>query len=491
MAYVIPLDQPLSESQAKLIAQMGSMKNLADFSFLKKFKFKKEDGMSMFDYLIKVLRSMGIDPQILITAFLNDLFRTEKLVDLILNATARLATAQKSKLDSSASLSVPMLDPHTIDPNYELTDEDKQTLTDANYAWLNSNAYIRQPLSTVVEALRTRILQELMILLFGKPKKPEAASGPDGLVNDDARLAELIDEASCGGDEIFSVSSPANNTYGELSYNKLQKMEQIKNGNLSFKVTCQGVEISLPDDPMYLFRDAPPGFPSSTTTTPQEAMVNVFSLVANQIQKQTSGGSSQSNSKTGSKSFAQKLLETLISSITCLLSPFFVGIIGAVPGEAQGMAPAAMQMMTDGLLNAVFPGSVTTDPFSGKRVGDYVPATSCEIMQSGYKKDSLTTAQKKKVTLMTILCNLILNMVIGFLLAYVLEKVKKMIIKYITSRAQERAKRKIEKMKDKYNTSPTGKAQKKIDKAAQQVALMSKVTKALQFKNNTSGIPMI
>ena len=73
MAYVIPLDQPLSESQAKLIAQMGSMKNLADFSFLKKFKFKKEDGMSMFDYLIKVLRSMGIDPQILITAFLNDL----------------------------------------------------------------------------------------------------------------------------------------------------------------------------------------------------------------------------------------------------------------------------------------------------------------------------------------------------------------------------------------------------------------------------------
>ncbi len=380
MAYIVPLDQPLSETQAKLIAQVGSMKNLTDLSFFKKFKIKKEDEMSMFDYLIKVLRAMGIDPQLLLTALLNELFKTEKLVELILSSTAQLSTAMKIKLDNSVMFDM---------PSGDLNDNQKKELTNINYNWLNSGI-IKVTLTTVVEALKTRIIQELMILIFGKPKKPEAAFGTNGLVNDENRLNELLDEAICGGDEIFSVSSPANINFGDLSYNRLQKMEQVKNGNLTFQVTCQGVKINLPDDPMYLFKTVPPGFQGSETVTPQEAMANVFSYVGNQIQKQTTGANSQSNASSGAKSFTQKFLETLISSITCLLSPFFVGIIGAVPGEAQGMAPAALQMLTDGLLNSVFPGSVTTDQLTGKRIGEFVPATSCE-MKKGYKKKNLTT----------------------------------------------------------------------------------------------------
>ena len=238
MAYVVPLDQPLSETQAKLIAQIGSMKNLTDLSFLKKFKINKGEQISTFDYLIKILRAMGIDPQIIFIALLNEIFTTEKLVEILLTSCARIATSTKTNLNPSSSYAV---------PGGDLSNNDKQKLTDINYDWLNSSVY-RSILMSVVGALKSIIIQELMILIFGKPKKPEAASGVNGLVRDDNRLKELLDEAVCGGDEIFSVSCPVNNKYGDLTYNRIQKMEQVKNGNLTFQITCQGVQISLPAD---------------------------------------------------------------------------------------------------------------------------------------------------------------------------------------------------------------------------------------------------
>jgi hypothetical protein len=434
----------------------------------------------MFDYLMKVLRAMGIDPQILLTAFLNELFTTDKLVELILRGTAQLCTSRKEKLGDA---------PFNM-PTGDLNKEDKKTLTTINYNYLNSNAFIKTPLTMVIDVLKTRIIQELMILIFGKPKKPEAAYGPDGLANDENRLNDLLDESVCGGNQIFSISSPASVNYGDLEYNRLQKLEQVKNGNLSFQITCQGVQISLPDDPTYLFRTVPPGFQGSEPVPPQEAIENVIKLVSNQIQKGSAGGSDQSNAATGAKSFTQKLLETLISSITCLLSSFFVGFIGAIPGEAQGLAPEAFDMLKEGLLNKI-PGGLfknTTDPFTGKRVGDFVPATSCEIA-NGYNKDNLDDSQKKKTTLMTILCNLILNMLIGFILSYVLEKVKNMIKRYIAKRAQERASRKAEKIKNQYATSLAGKQGVKAEKSARQFKLIKKIKPALSPSENTYDVP--
>lgn len=487
MAYVVPLDQPLSETQAKLIAQVGSMKNLADLPFLKKFKLKKGDEISLFDYLLKVLRSMGIDPQILLTAFLYEFFKTDKLVEFLLTGMARLAATMNKKLGN----------PITTVSGADMSDEQITELIDSNYNWLittTSPVHIRSALTIVVNALKTRIIQELMVLIFGKPKK--AAVGADGLVNDQSRMDELIDEAVCGGEAIFSVSIPASTNNGDLEYNRLQKMEQVKNGNLSFQITCQGVQISLPDDPMYLFKSVPPGFQGGETVAPETAMFNVFSYVSGKVQKGTSGENSQSNAISAEKSFIQKFLETLISSITTLVKPFFVGIIGTIPGEAEGIMVGsdAYNILTDGLINQVFKDSdfqnpVTTNPITGKREGDYVPPTCCQILNE-YTKSNLDSVQKKKISLLTILCNLILNIAIGFILAYVLEKVKKMIKNYMAKRAQERAARKLKKIQDKYKSSISGRSAQKADKAARQAKLMKEVVGILQFKKNTKSVPM-
>ena len=495
MAYVTPIDQPLSESQAKLIAQVGSMKNLADLSFLTKFKIKKEDSMSMFDYLMKVLRAMGIDPQIILTAFINDFFRTEKLVELILTSVAQLSTAMNIDLSNSSNNSTGN-NQTTVSSNQSTStltaDEIRKKMSDANYNWLNSTSTpinIRESLFKIVNVLKTKIIQELMILLFGMPKKTESAVGSNGLVSNQNRLNELLDEAVCGGGEIFSMSNPIYTSNGELSYNRLQRVERVKNGNLNFSITCQGVDISLPDDPMYLFRDAPPGFYSSETVSPQEAIGNIFNHVNNQVQKQTSGSSSQSNAQSSGKSFTQKFLETLISSITCLLSPFFIGFVGTIPDEASTLGQTELQMLKDGILNVVFPNSVITDPYTNKRVGDFVPATSCEITKE-YDKNNLTIQQKKKVTLMTILCNLALSMVIGFILAYVIEKVKKLILKYVVKRAQEKIKRRIESIKLTFQNKYGGKNAKKISNTKKQVKLLAKVQPALSgVKNTINNVP--
>ncbi|MFA5067613.1 MAG: hypothetical protein WC466_06195 [Candidatus Izemoplasmatales bacterium] len=476
MAYIVPLDQPLSESQAKLIAQMGSIKNMANLPFLKKLVLKKEDEISLFDYMIKVLRSMGIDPQILLSAFLNDFFRAEKLVEFFLTAVAKLAAAMYKNLDDNITL------PFAL--NETMTDDQIVQLVETNYNWLNSQSYIKAPLTSILDGLKTRMIQELMILIFGKPKKEDAAYGPNGLVADVQRLNELLDEFVCGGAQMFSVSSPSNTNNGDLEYNRIQKLQQVKNGNLTFKITCQGVDISLPDDPMYLFKSVPPGFVGGQTVSPQQAIENILQYVGGQVQKQTTSNS-QSNSVSSEKSFTQKLLETLISSITTLVSPFFVGFVGTIPDEAQGMGPAALQMLTDGLLNYVFPNSVTTDSITGKRVGEFVPATSCEILSS-YDKNNMTDDQKKKTALMTILCNLLLNMLIGFILAYLIEEVKNQVKKFIAKRAEARIERKTKKMKDRYANSIAGKAQKKAQKTARQVKLMSRIMGLLKPRKNAS-----
>lgn len=503
MAYIVPLEQPLSETQAKLIAQVGSMKNLTDLPFLRKFKLKKEDDISLFDYLLKVLRAMGIDPQILFTAFLNDFFKTEKLVEFILTAVSKLAASTKKKLDPNfipspspdPNSNVPFFDSNpSTNSSTEMTDDQTVELVESNYDWLNSQSYIKISLTEILEKLKTRMIQELMILIFGKPKKDEAAVGPNGLVNDTDRLNELIDEAVCGGSSIFSVSVPASSNFGDVEYNRLQKTEQVKNGNLSFQITCQGVQISLPDDPMYLFKDVPPGFQGGQPVSPQAAMENVFNYVGSQIQRKTSGGNSQSNAKTAEKSFIQKFLETLISSITTLVKPFFVGFVDSahVPPEASDILSQgsgdAFTMLTDGLLNAVFPQSVTTNPNTLKREGEFVPPTSCEIANL-YDKENLDSAKKKKTALITILCNLLLNMAISFIMSYVLKKVKDMIMKYIAKRAQAKYQRKIDKMKKKFETSLLGRTAKKAEKAARQARLMLKVTKLLKSRKNPS-VPM-
>jgi len=103
MAFKVPVDQVLTESQAEFISKIGSIKNLMSLDFIKKLNLPKADQISTFDYCLKVLRSMGIDPTVLFNAFLTNFFDTDRLVHFILLGFSQILTANNILLDSNSS----------------------------------------------------------------------------------------------------------------------------------------------------------------------------------------------------------------------------------------------------------------------------------------------------------------------------------------------------------------------------------------------------
>ena len=74
MAISVPINAPLTDSQAELTAKIGSMKSLLALPTIKKRNIPKENQMSTYDYLIKILDVMGLTPEIIFNAFLTKVF---------------------------------------------------------------------------------------------------------------------------------------------------------------------------------------------------------------------------------------------------------------------------------------------------------------------------------------------------------------------------------------------------------------------------------
>jgi hypothetical protein len=470
MAYQVPLDQPLTETQAELIAKIGSMKNLMSLNFLNKFKISKGEQISTFDYILKAMKAMGIDPVILLQAFLNSFFDTDKLVEFILRGAAQLATGVNVNLNPNSTT--------TLSTNPSKAE--KKNLTTINYNFLNSNSTIKDALRTVVNALKMQMIKDLMTLIFGNPKKQ---SGKDVMSeNQDTsydRLKELVSEVYCGT-EIYSVSSPANVRNEDLEYNRIQIKERANQGKAFFKVTCEGVNISFPDNPEYLFSDAPPGVVSSNPTTASQALINCINHVANQTQKAAHGGG-QGTSSTNKKDFVQMLVEKLIVHITTLLKPFFIGIVAPIPGVSGPLGAGY-----DGLLAEV----VTMLQAQGRSAeanlfNDIYPPPSCDILGWGSDSNGWTPDQKRKSLLITILCNMALNTAIGFLVSYLIKEVKKFIVKYLANRAVNKAKRKQDKIAQRYTGGKSEAIQKNATKAKKQAVFFQVITPAINVSENT------
>lgn len=450
MAFPIPIDQPLTESQGKLISQIGSMKGLLGLPFFEKSKIAKSDRISTFDYLIRLLKSIGIDPSVLLYAFLTEFFSTAYLVNLILRATAQLAAGMGKNLDKNSKFVLPQ----------NPSKKDKQNLIDINYYWLSSNSAINTALTALVSAAQKQLAKDLTILLFGRPKKQESA---DLMNSDKNRMNELVEESVCGV-EIFSVSSPAYVRNEDLEYNRVKLAQKIQKGELGFNVTCQGVAITLPEDPSYLFGESLQVYLPSTSTSPAQAMQNVIKHVSNQVQKDTKGNS-ESNSQSSEKSFVQMLVEKLLTSITTLLKPIFAGFsLNGVP--------------MIGFLDVV--AKETGD--SSFASANCFPPGSCEIL-SNYDKNNLTAGQKDKMLLLKILCNMLLNALLGYLMSFAISQFKKLIARYFAKRAANKIKRKIEKLKQRFNLLG-GSNNLNISNMAKQAAYMSTISKVLKPSDN-------
>ena len=477
MAYKVPLDQPLTETQAELVGKMNSMKNLMSLDFLKKFRISKDDQISTFDYILKIMRSMGIDPVVLLTSFINEFFETAKLVDFVIKGSAQLAAAVKINLDPNS----------TIQIGDNASKDEKEAIVDVNFNYLSTalGGLMKETLTAVIEGLKMQMIKDLMTLIFGGPKKP---SGQDVMseLQDPDRMEELVVEVYCGA-EVFSASS-SNERNEDLEYNRIQLKERAEKGVVAFRVTCQGIEVSLPDDPGYLFSDTPPGVVSSNPTTPHQALTNCINHVANQTQK-GAGGSGQGTAASNSKSFAQMMIEKLITHVVVLLKPLFMGMITPIPTISNN--PLVADAMADGYdgifaeIQAMLEAQGRANEAATFNPGDLYPPNSCDIMGWGPTPDSWTEPQKRKSLLIRIICNMILNAVIAYLVAYLMKKIKEWIQKYIIKKAVKKAKEKLAKIKQKYASKRAEVAQKNQKKAARQIRLLNTLKSALSTASST------
>jgi hypothetical protein len=74
MALKIPISSPLTDAQSELTSKIGSMKSLLSLPIDINLNIPKSQQISTFDYLIKVMRALGVEPEIIFNLFLDKVF---------------------------------------------------------------------------------------------------------------------------------------------------------------------------------------------------------------------------------------------------------------------------------------------------------------------------------------------------------------------------------------------------------------------------------
>jgi len=463
MAYQVPVNQPLSETQAELIAKIGSMKNLLSLKLFKKFFIPEDQQISAYDYILRLLRAMGIDPIILMKSFLSYFFDTTRLTDFVLKVSAQLATSNGVNLNTNSNFVL----------NSNPSKKDKEQLNKINFDYLHSSA-IRGTLVIVINYYKMQIIKDLMTLIFGAPKT-EAGQNVMGQLHNDGRMNSLIGASICGG-EIFSVSNSAKERNEDLEYNRIKLKKALEAGKVDIKVSCQGVEITFPDNPGFLFSDTPPGMQSSTPTTPEQALTNCMDHVANQVQNQGKNNG-QSNAKSSQKDFSETLVEKLIVHGMTLLSPLFFGISAPIVG---------LNIPFTGVLSVIQADLLGSQ---GPEVADLMnpttlqPPEACDMLSSDWSNSAVwSPEQKKKATIIDIICNMLLNAAIAFLLSFLITQLKKFITAYLAERASAKSERKARTLLQNLagigggaNLTNMAETAQKTQKAIQLLALMKPI----------------
>ena len=390
----MPLDVPitpiLTDTQAQLTAVIGSMKSLLVLPSAKNFNIPKDKQISLFDYLMKVMQALGLTPETVFNLFIGTVFDAtssfleEKLIDAISHS---LATGGVQ------------LSPYLNNPTASETQ--KKTYETNNKAYLNSILP-----TFFLQTLKEKLIKDFIIMLFGPTQ-----GGPTAILNPNTtETLYLINNAVCS-EGIFSVSSDAFQKEEDVEYNKIQLRQDLAKGKVTFEISCQNVQISLPADPGYLFTGGGQ-FTQNITTPPTPTQT--IDLLVQYVNNQTQNINNEKNANSGGKSFFQLLIEKLISYMGPLL-------INIVPG----------------IFNII-------NQNTGQNInyGDYI-SSSCEIANDTSPDNSQQKKQKK--SFIAILANALLRELLKIMLIYVIREFKKFIARYFAKRAIERQRRKLEK----------------------------------------------
>lgn len=421
MAFDLPITQPLTKSQAELTSKIGSMKNLLTLPFQLDFNIPKAQQMSTFDYLLKVMESLGISPQPIFNAFLSKIFdATENFLEEKVIFAISDAIGEKG-IDLSSNISISTA-----------TTQQKSLFKQNNRTHLQ--ALIP---ATFLQTFKQQMAKDLTIMIFGPKNGPSLILNPNPAETD-----RLVNQAICG-EKLYTVSNDTFDRNEDLEYNRVALKKQLESGQVTYEISCQTVKISLPESPLFIFEGGGQFTqPGNLPPTPSQSLATLTQYVSNQVQNINN----ESNANTISKSFLQILIEKLIGYIPILVQPF---------------------------LSTIF-SSVNSVPVGASLNVNNVVYSACDIL------DDPNNTEKKEFSYS--LCNALLKELLKMLLLLIIREFTKLVENYFKRTALEKAKRRLDKLKAQFDVffSALGEAADTATKAQKYFAALQSLSSILQ-----------
>lgn len=385
----LPINAPLTDVQGELTAKIGSMKSLLALPNIRKRNIPKENQISTYDYLLKILESMGLNPEVIFNAFLTRVFDQSGtfLEDKVLDAIA----------DSIGEQGIQLL-PYIN--NQAATSNDKKTYKSANKSFIRGLVP-----NTFLQTVKQKLAKDLLIMIFG-PKQITSTS----LNTNQAEVNNFIDNSVCS-EGLFSLSNDPIIRNQDMEFNRIKLREQLEKGEVIYEISCQSVKIKLPEDPGFIFNGGGSFTSSNSVVSPAQGLIFSVQYVNNQVQRINN----ETNANKGGKKFYQILIEKLLSFISVLVQPYLPSVFAIINGNLSQNQQVSM--------------------------GNFI-YDNCAILN-----DPENTTKKEFAKS---LFNALLKDLLKLLLLFVIKKFKQLVANYFARTALEKQRRKLEKAKLKF-----------------------------------------
>jgi hypothetical protein len=389
MALDLPINAPLTDTQAELTAKIGSMKSLLSIPSIRKVNIPKANQISTFDYLLKILSVMGLTPEIVFNAFLTkvfdvtDTFLEEKVIDAIADSIGQKGVRLSPWIDS---------------PN--ASESTKKAYKKSNREYLKGVVP-----TSFLQVYKQKIAKDLVVMIFG-PRKTNSLS----LNTNQQQVDFFINNAVCS-EGLFSLSNPPVTRNQDIEFNRIKLKKELEAGEVIYEISCQDVKIKLPEDPGFLFTGGGQYTQPSSVQSPAASLIQLNQYVGNQVQNINN----EENANKGGKRFSQILIEKLLSFMSVLVQPYLPSVFNTINNlQAEGQK---------------------------------VPMESVIFSNCDIANDPTNTTKKEFARS---LFNSLLKDLLKLLLLLAIKKFKKLVVNYFARTALEKQKRKLDKAKLKF-----------------------------------------
>lgn len=307
MAFQTPIGVPLTETQERVLSQLGSLKGFLSIPDKHNKTLDKDRQISSFDYLLRLTEStIGASfIDVMLKDFISKLFdpNNDKLERFIIKSMATSLEKNGKTISNSQS----------------------------NTEWLNQN--VLPELKITFRVAKALIAKQIITMIFGPKQKMDS---------DPVKQNALLDYASCS-DAMFSVSNDSSETDGDIESNLVELKKRLEKGEVQFTISCQDIKIKLPENIDGVFDNVIQN--NQNLSRPPVNPAVFFDVISNHVGSETQRINEPSNSNAVKKGFLQILVEKIINLITPAIEPHIAFAITKINSGPNGNIGVTSQNM--------------------------------------------------------------------------------------------------------------------------------------------------